>query len=188
DDGLAAADDAVHTGRLADVGTADDGEDGQRALPGLLDHALHVLDVEALFAHPPHELRVLRVTAPPVAALLARALGVDAVAHEVRTSFIVVIGGTPLYRVIHYSSVTQRPVRRLAFSRCAVSCFWMRSVASSSALRVRRPLPSPASKGSPKTTSTRERSGGSAFINRPGRSELPRTATGTMGAPPRTAK
>ena len=37
DDGLAAADDAVHQGRLADVRAADDGEDGQRAVAGLLD-------------------------------------------------------------------------------------------------------------------------------------------------------
>ncbi len=123
DDGLAAADDPVHQGRLADIGAADDGEDGQRAVPGLLDRALDLLDVEALFGGQLHELRVLGVAERPVVVLLARALGVDVVVHEVRTSFIVVIGGNPCSRVIHYSSVTQRPVRRLAFSRWAVSCF-----------------------------------------------------------------
>ncbi|CAM5711636.1 hypothetical protein SVIOM342S_05728 [Streptomyces violaceorubidus] len=95
DDRLTAADDAVHEGRLADIGAADDGEDGQRAVPGLLDRALDLLDVEALFGGQLHELRVLGVAERPVVVLLARALGVDVVVHEVRTSFIVVIGGAP---------------------------------------------------------------------------------------------
>ena len=163
DDGLAAADDAVHQGRLADIRAADDGEDGQRAVAGLLDRALDVLGVEALFRGELHELRVLGV-----AKLLRAVAGVIWSFMKSVTSFVRRDRWTATAAGrLHYSSLAQRPVRRLAFSRWAVSRSWMRTVASSSALRVRRPLPSPASKASPKTTSTRLRSGGSALINRP---------------------
>lgn len=94
DDRLAAADDAVHQGRLADIRAADDGEDRKRAVSGRLDRALDVLDVEALFRGELHELRELGIAKCPV--LVLRAVGLDVVVHEVRTSsFIVVIGGTP---------------------------------------------------------------------------------------------
>lgn len=79
DDGLTAADEAVHQGRLADVRTADDGENGQRAVAGLLDRALDVLGVEPLLRGELHELRVLGVAECPVVVL---------VVHEVRSSFI----------------------------------------------------------------------------------------------------
>ncbi|MCZ1005175.1 hypothetical protein O1M63_57060 [Streptomyces mirabilis] len=74
----------------------------------LVDRALDVLDVEALFRGELHELRVLGIAKRPVLVLgrAGRAVGLDVVVHEVRTSsFIVVIGGPPAYRVIHYSSV-----------------------------------------------------------------------------------
>src|SRR5690606_2281517 len=101
DDGLAAADDAVHEGRLADIGAANDGEYGERAVSGGLDGALHVLEVEALLRGELHELRVLGVAERPVVVLGralvgVRAVGLDVVVHEVRTSsFIVVVGGAP---------------------------------------------------------------------------------------------
>ncbi|MDQ1020708.1 hypothetical protein QFZ43_007257 [Streptomyces afghaniensis] len=110
DDGLAAADDAVHQGRLADIGAADHGEDGQRAVPGRLDRDLDVLEVEALLRGELHELRVLGVAERPVVVLGrafvgVRAVGLGVVVHEVRTSsFIVVVGGVPaVLRLIHYS-------------------------------------------------------------------------------------
>ncbi len=105
-DGLAAADDAVDESRLADVRPAHDGEDGQRPVSRLVDGALDVLDVEALHGGELHELRVLGVAERPVVVLRAGAVGLDLVVHEVGTSFIVVIGGAPGFRVIHYSSVS----------------------------------------------------------------------------------
>ncbi len=93
DDRLAPPDDPVDQGRLADVRASDDRQDRQRPVPGLLDGALDVLQVEALFRGELHELRVLGVAKLSVVVLLARAVGVDVVVHEVRTSFIVVIGG-----------------------------------------------------------------------------------------------
>ena len=84
DDGLAAADDAVHQGRLADVRAADDGEGRKRAVAGLVKGLLDVVGVEALFGGELHELRELGVAECSVFVL---------VVHEVRTSFIVVIGG-----------------------------------------------------------------------------------------------
>lgn len=91
-DGLAAADDAVHQGRLAHVRAAHDGEDGQRAVSGLLDRAFDILDVEAFLRGELHELRVLGVAKCSVVVL---------VVHEVRSSSFVVIGGIRAARV-HY--------------------------------------------------------------------------------------
>lgn len=79
DDGLTAADDAVHQGRLADVRTADDGEDGEGAMARLLDRALDLFGVEAFFGGELHELRVLGVAKCPVVVL---------VVHEVRSLII----------------------------------------------------------------------------------------------------
>src|SRR5690606_11251439 len=101
DDGLAAADDAVHEGRLADIGAANDGEYGERAVSGGLDGALHVLEVEALLRGELHELRVLGVAERPVVVLGralvgVRAAGVDVAVPEGRPScLIVVFGGAP---------------------------------------------------------------------------------------------
>lgn len=87
------------------------------------------------------------------------------------------------------SCLVWAPVSRRAASRCAPSRFRMRSVAWSRAARVRLPLPSPASKGSPNTTSILPRSRGSALVRpSPRGSAVPSTATGTIGAPERTAK
>ncbi len=92
DDRLAAADDPVHQGRLADIRAADDGEDGKRAVTGLLDRAFDLFDVEALFRGELHELRVLGIAKCSVVVL---------VVHEVRSSSFVVVGGTRAAR-FHY--------------------------------------------------------------------------------------
>ncbi|WP_425578935.1 hypothetical protein [Streptomyces echinatus] len=74
-----------------------------------LDGALDVLDVEALFRGELHELRVLGLAESPVVVLVrlrVRAVGLDVVVHEVRTSSFIrgdrCIGPAGL---IHYSSV-----------------------------------------------------------------------------------
>ncbi len=54
-------------------------------MAGRLDRALDVLDVEALFRGELHELRVLGIAKRPVL-VLGRAVGLDVVVHEVRTS------------------------------------------------------------------------------------------------------
>ncbi|XMA40461.1 hypothetical protein O1157_07425 [Streptomyces albogriseolus] len=66
----------------------------------LLDGALDVLEVETLLRGELHELRELGIAQRPVIVLVrsvvrVRAAGLDVVVHEVGTSFIVVIGGTP---------------------------------------------------------------------------------------------
>ncbi len=83
-DGFAAADDPVHQGRLADVGAADDGEHGKRSVTGLTESALDLLGVEPLLRGELHELRVLGIAKCSV--LVVRALGVNLVVHEVRSS------------------------------------------------------------------------------------------------------
>ncbi len=93
--------------------------------------------------------------------------------------------GRPIRRA--QAGSAERPVARLAYSRCAVSRFWMRDGGLvQRGARPARPLPSPASNGSPKTTSTRLRSGGSAGINRPRARCCPAPPPARSGRPTRT--
>lgn len=103
DDGLAAADDPVHQGRLADVRAADDGEDGERSVTGLTERALDLLEVEPLLRGELHELRVLGIA--KLSVLVVRAAGVNLVVHEVRSS-LHHHRWTP-QRAVHYSSLTR---------------------------------------------------------------------------------
>ncbi|CAM5712115.1 hypothetical protein SVIOM342S_00262 [Streptomyces violaceorubidus] len=94
DDRLTVADDAVHEGRLADIGRPTTARTGSGPCPAS-SIAPSTSSTSKPFGGQLHELRVLGVAERPVVVLLARALGVDVVVHEVRTSFIVVIGGAP---------------------------------------------------------------------------------------------
>ncbi len=107
-DGLAAADDPVHQGRLADIGAADHGEHGERAVTGLAEGALDLLGVEALLRGELHELRVLGIAKFSV--LVARAVGVNLVVHEVRSSLH--HHRWAAISAAHYSSTQVWPIAR----------------------------------------------------------------------------